>query len=128
MDSYYVIDITNDLASLENDYANWVGLPFNFRKRGDEECIRRYNCTNTDLFNRIKANLIEQAIKYIQQAEGKANLTGPEKMDLVIETHSPTIINRIGRRISEGKLSPNDVNVIIFNKSTSIIICIEWLY
>ena len=32
----------------------------------------------------IKANLIEQAIKYIQQAEGKANLTGPEKMDLVI--------------------------------------------
>ena len=60
MDSYYVIDITNDLASLENDYAAWVGLPFNFRKRGDEECIRRYNCTNTDLFNRIKANLIEK--------------------------------------------------------------------
>jgi len=60
MDSYYVIDITNNLADLETDYANWVGLPLNFRKRGDEECIRRYNCTNTDLFNKLKADLIER--------------------------------------------------------------------
>ena len=60
MDSYYVIDLTNDLAELETDYANWVGLPLNFRKRGDEECIRRYNCTNTDLFNKLKADLLER--------------------------------------------------------------------
>lgn len=35
---------------------------------------------------------------------------------LIIETHSPTIINRIGRRIREGKIDPDDVNVILFQK------------
>ena len=34
-----------------------------------------------------------------------------------IETHSETIINRIGRRIREGKLDSKDVNVVIFEKS-----------
>ena len=35
---------------------------------------------------------------------------------LLIETHSETIINRIGRRIREGSLSSKDVIVVIFNK------------
>lgn len=39
-----------------------------------------------------------------------------ERMNLVIETHSQTIINRIGRRIYEGSLSSGDVNVVIFEK------------
>ena len=39
-----------------------------------------------------------------------------ERMNLIIETHSQTIINRIGRRIYEGYLSPDDVNVVIFEK------------
>lgn len=36
---------------------------------------------------------------------------------LIVETHSQTIINRLGRRIHEGKLSPDDVNVLLFSKS-----------
>lgn len=35
---------------------------------------------------------------------------------LMIETHSPTIVNRIGRRIREGKISSADINVILFQK------------
>lgn len=35
---------------------------------------------------------------------------------LLIETHSETIINRIGRRIREGLLSSKDVMIVIFNK------------
>lgn len=35
---------------------------------------------------------------------------------IIIETHSETIINRIGRRIREKRISPNDVNVILFTK------------
>lgn len=34
----------------------------------------------------------------------------------LIETHSETIINRIGRRIREGLLSSKDVMIVIFNK------------
>lgn len=37
--------------------------------------------------------------------------------NLIVETHSETIINRLGRRIREGFLKTSDVNVVIFNKS-----------
>ena len=35
---------------------------------------------------------------------------------LIVETHSQAIINRIGRRIREGYILPEDVNVILFSK------------
>ena len=37
--------------------------------------------------------------------------------NLIVETHSETIINRLGRRIREGLLKASDVNVVIFNKT-----------
>ncbi len=37
--------------------------------------------------------------------------------NLIVETHSETIINRLGRRIREKVLDPEDVNVVIFNKT-----------
>lgn len=39
-----------------------------------------------------------------------------ESLRLVIETHSDTILNRIGRRVREGKIQPEDVNIILFEK------------
>lgn len=42
-----------------------------------------------------------------------------EKQDglrLIIETHSDTILNRIGRRVREGVIQPSDINIILFEK------------
>lgn len=39
------------------------------------------------------------------------------KETIIVETHSQTFINRLGRRIREGKLSPDDVNVLLFQKN-----------
>lgn len=39
-----------------------------------------------------------------------------KESNLIVETHSETIINRLGRRIREQKISSSDVNVVIFNK------------
>jgi predicted ATP-dependent endonuclease of OLD family len=39
--------------------------------------------------------------------------------NIIVETHSPTIINRVGRRIREGQISENDVNVIVFEKEST---------
>lgn len=36
---------------------------------------------------------------------------------LLVETHSQTIVNRIGRRIREGEIKAEDVNVVLFNKA-----------
>ena len=35
---------------------------------------------------------------------------------LIVETHSQAVVNRIGRRIREQLISPNDVNVLLFFK------------
>lgn len=35
---------------------------------------------------------------------------------LIAETHSDTILNRIGRRVREGLVKPEDVNIILFEK------------
>ena len=39
-----------------------------------------------------------------------------ESLRLLIETHSDTILNRIGRRVREGAIKPEDVNIILFEK------------
>ena len=39
-----------------------------------------------------------------------------ESIRLMIETHSDTILNRIGRRVREGLIRPEDVNIILFEK------------
>lgn len=38
------------------------------------------------------------------------------KVKLIAETHSDTILNRIGRRVREGYISPDDVNIVLFEK------------
>ena len=37
-------------------------------------------------------------------------------LNLITETHSDTILNRIGRRVREGVVSPEAVNIILFEK------------
>ncbi len=49
----------------------------------------------------------------------KANWDEDDKishLNLIVETHSDTILNRIGRRVREGAFSPDDVNIILFEK------------
>ena len=58
MDQYNVITPTSDLDKLNNDMTFWTMLPYNMRLRSDEECIRRYNMTNIDLYNKVKAAII----------------------------------------------------------------------
>lgn len=56
----------------------------------------------------VLADLFIQAVK-------AARSNGVE-IRLVIETHSEQIINRLGRRVSEGAIEREDVAVVLFNK------------
>jgi predicted ATPase len=38
------------------------------------------------------------------------------RLQLLVETHSETIVNRLGHRVAKGDINPNDINVVIFNK------------
>ena len=39
-----------------------------------------------------------------------------EDLRVVLETHSPSIINKIGYLISEGKIDPSFVSILIFEQ------------
>ena len=58
MDNGYVLSIPEDLASLELDMNQWLNLPYDLRKEGNDNCIRKYGCTNEQLYNIIKAKLV----------------------------------------------------------------------
>jgi predicted ATPase len=57
----------------------------------------------------MQAKVADSFVKLMNEADGHS-------VRLIVETHSQAIINRIGRRIREKKISANDVNVILFEK------------
>lgn len=63
----------------------------------------------------MQAKIADAFIKIVEHTHKEEK----KEIRLLIETHSPTMINRIGRRIREGILSPNDVNVILFEKDSN---------
>ena len=90
--------------------------------------LNRYRYSNQYVLNNV--TLIEQPELHLHPAmqaivadalvdfmNFKAQLDEYELRDvLIVETHSQTIINRIGRRIREKTLSPDDVNILLFQR------------
>ena len=52
----------------------------------------------------------------VADAIKKAKGPDDERLRFIVETHSQALLNRIGRRIREGKIRADDVNIIMFNK------------
>ena len=79
MDKYNVIDQFDSLEDLELDMRKWINLPFEFRMRSDEECIRQHDCTNITLYNNLKAKFIEDEAS-LSEAAAFAGMTPEEKV------------------------------------------------
>ena len=58
-DIYNVIDPTLNLDTLDKEMLKWSLQPHEIRMRSDEECIRKYGVTNTDLYNNLKASILD---------------------------------------------------------------------
>lgn len=67
------------------------------------------------LHPRFQAKMVDVFAKAIKMSQ-ESN-SGP-KLKLIIETHSETIINQIGHRISNNSLCKDDVSVVIFDKKS----------
>lgn len=59
----------------------------------------------------MQAKVADTIIKTVNTAK-----ENHEHATLIIETHSQALINRMGRRIREGTISSEDVNVLLFSK------------
>lgn len=60
----------------------------------------------------LQAKIADVLVKSIDEARKNDCV-----MRLIVETHSPTIINRLGLRIREGNANAEDINVVLFEKS-----------
>ncbi len=67
------------------------------------------------LHPRLQGNLTDALVKSIKTAKEK-------KIDLrlMIETHSEVLVNRLGQLIAEGKISPNEINIVLFEPSDQL--------
>lgn len=74
MDSQNIITVTNNLEELESDMNNWLhSLTYDQQRLADDACLAKYGCTNVELFNSIKANILkhssaEEESKYMNEA------------------------------------------------------------
>jgi hypothetical protein len=66
------------------------------------------------LHPRLQARLADSFLDAIRQGRE----SGLE-LRLIIETHSSTIVNRLGHRVAKGDIDPGDINVVIFEKASA---------
>lgn len=95
----------------------------NYRSRYPRKRIRGFGYEISDtlllmeqpelhLHPALQAKVADAMVNYAVFKDGNV-----AKQRLVVETHSQTIINRIGRRVREGKIDSNDINIVLFQKS-----------
>jgi predicted ATPase len=66
------------------------------------------------LHPKLQALLADAFIAAVDEAKQKKI-----NLKLIIETHSETMINRLGNRIANGDLNHDDINVVIFDRETN---------
>lgn len=93
------------------------------KRRGDRHSYRlRFPSDSSDLVTAIEQPELhlhpayQAKIADVFMALLNSFTEDDDSYKLLVETHSPTIINRIGRRIREGKFKAEDVNIVLFQK------------
>lgn len=62
----------------------------------------------------LQAKLVEALIASIELADKNNN-----QLQLILETHSETIVNYFGKMIAKGQIDNNDVSVLLFERDTN---------
>ena len=118
MNNMYVLDITDNLDNLENDYTAWMNLPYDFRMRSNDECIRVHGMTNFELYQKLKSDImnkgsqedkiISNVSENAEEDDDSKNLINqvlqiitPKKIELSKEYNSSPLYAIIYPRMSE---------------------------
>lgn len=89
----------------------WISERTRFRKSS----LTRHSATV--LIEQPELHLHPSLQAKLADAFIKVSISDKARTNIILETHSPTIINRIGRRVREGYINPEDINIILFNKN-----------
>ena len=67
------------------------------------------------LHPRLQGTLTDALVKSIKTAKEKEI-----DLRLMIETHSEVLVNRLGQLVAEGKISPDEINIVLFEPSEQV--------
>ena len=67
------------------------------------------------LHPRLQGTLTDALVKSIKAAKEKKI-----QLCLMIETHSEVLVNRLGQLVAEGKISPDQINIVLFEPSDKL--------
>lgn len=59
-DDEKIIKICNNLPDLDREYNDWLMRSFDHRKISDGKCLAKYGCTNTELYQKLRAGLLSK--------------------------------------------------------------------
>jgi predicted ATPase len=59
----------------------------------------------------MQGQLLDAFVDTLQQR----TTSGPD-LRFILETHSDTIVNRLGQHVAEGDIKPEDISIVIFEK------------
>ena len=54
-----IITISNNLEDLDKEYQRWLLIPYDHKKHTDAKCLAKYGCTNTELYLKLRAQLLK---------------------------------------------------------------------
>ena len=110
-----IITISNNLEDLDKEYQRWLLIPYDHKKHTDAKCLAKYGCTNTELYLKLRAQLLKNhkledpvEIKSVPEA-GSVN---PVTID---NNFTDTKENRALKIQKSNSITDKDHNVVIIN-------------
>lgn len=86
-----------------------------FRRVNRETITYAIEQPELHLHPRLQGTLTDAFVKSIKAAKEKKI-----QLRLMIETHSEVLVNRLGQLVAEGKISPDQINIVLFEPSDKL--------
>lgn len=110
----YVINPTEVLDNLETQYSKYTSLPLDLARKSDDICIQKHGLTNTQLYNDIKAKILDN----LAEPDDNKIIGVREDFELINDMdkseESDVIDIDLINKIKEAKNMESDTCVIIY--------------
>lgn len=78
----------------------------------------RYNTSKTIVIEQPELHLHPRIQAKVADILARTVLEKKNKTTVIVETHSEALVNRLGKLVAEGVLTPSDISVVLFNKES----------
>ena len=117
----YVIDPEKVLDNLEVQYARYTSLPLDLARKSDDICLQRHGLTNTQLYNNLKAKMMDNVIDpdrpriigVREDFELPIGIEDEDDMDLDV-TNDEEDTEELLAKVEKAKSMQSDTCVIIY--------------